>query len=392
MLDRLVLWGASAWIVSALTIAPTLATPQFARKYDLTCNACHAVVPRLNEGGLGFQASGFAPPPARSSSGKGAGRSILSTLPIAAWTTVRYEDRGTGAASDFYLPKVELISGGRPMKRLSYFVEWRIVSLALQDDGALADRGGRFEDLFVNWDLSKGHAVKAGQYRSLNQVDVSQRLSIDEPTVFNNSLPTGTDPDPRIAGLMRFSPSSRSPSLGWSWRSIGGESAGDGLFHYMTIPFTGEFSIPLGPEAADRASFELEGPKGVYGETFWRRGLRSIGANAFYDQEAWLATIVGTFDWSDLLLTAALGVDDTADAPSRGRASFEAEYLFLRRECFRAALGLRVEDVTDDDRRERYVPYLVLAGPNTRYTTALQGQYVSQQGRDTILVDLSFIF
>ena len=372
-------------IVAASWLTPaSFATPQFARTYDLSCNACHAVVPKLNEGGLAFQASGYVSP-----NGK---RPLLATLPIAAWTTVRYEDRGRGAANDLYLPKVELISGGRPTKSLSYFVEWRIVSLALQNDGSLTDRGGRFEDLWLGWDFAREHSLKVGQYRSLNQVDVSQRLSIDEPTVFNNALPTDTDPDPRIAGLMRFSPSARSPSLGWSWRSIAGETRGDGLFHFLTVPFTGEFSIPLGPEAAVNASFELEGPKGAYAETFWRTGMRSIGGHAFWDGDVWQATVVGTYDLGGFLATAAFGGDDTPTAPSRERASLEVEYLLRRWERFRAALGTRVENVTDDGARERWVPYFALAGPNTRYTMLLQGQYVDQQGNDTILVDLSFIF
>jgi len=364
-----------------LIAPPALATPQFARTYDLTCNACHAVVPRLNEQGLTFQASGYVPFGER-----------RSTLPIAAWTTVRYEDRGGSAASDLYLPKVELISGGRPTERLSYFVEWRIVSPALQNDGTLADRGGRFEDLWVGWDFAPGHSVKVGQYRSLNQIDVSQRLSIDEPTAFNNSLLTGTDPDSRIESLMRFSPSARSPSLGWSGRSIAGKTAGDGLFHFVTVPFTGEFSIPLSPEASDRASFELDGPKGVFAETFWRSGYRSVGAHAFSDGDVWLTTLVGTFDAGDFLLAAVLGVDDTPETASRTRASIEAEYLLRRWERFRVAIGTRVEDVADDNLRERYVPYFVLAGPNTTYTMLLQGQYVCQQGNDSVLVDLSLLF
>ena len=360
------------------------ATPQFARTYETSCNACHAVVPKLNEGGLAFQASGYLPPKEK--------RPMLSTLPIAAWTTVRYEDRGSGAANDLYLPKVELISGGRPTSRLSYFIEWRIVSLALQNDGTLTDRGGRFEDLWLGWDFTRNQSLKVGQYRSLNQVDVSQRLSIDEPTVFNNALITSTDTDPRVAGLMRFSPSARSPSVGWSWRSIAGESLGDGLFHFLTVPFAGELSIPLGPEAAVNASFELEGPKGVYGETFWRKGLTSVGGNAFWDGDVWEATIVGTYDLGGFVATAALGADDTPAGPSRERASLEVEYLLRRWERFRAAVGTRVEDVTEDGVRERWVPYFALAGPNTRYTMLLQGQYVDQQGNDTILVDLSFIF
>ena len=37
---------------------------------------------------------------------------------------------------------------------LSYFIEWRVVSLSTRQDGSLKDRGGRFEDAFVNWAIN----------------------------------------------------------------------------------------------------------------------------------------------------------------------------------------------------------------------------------------------
>jgi hypothetical protein len=313
------------------------------------------------------------------------------SIPLAAWITTRYEDRGGDAASDLYLPKVELISGGPLTAELSYFVEWRLVSLALDDAGSLADRGGRFEDLFLDWRFAERHSLKVGQYRSLNQIDVSQRLSVDEPQMFNNALRTGSSADPRIAGLERFSPAGRSPSVGWTWRSIPGEGAADGLFHHVIVPFTGELSIPLGEEASDRASFELRGPKGAYAETFYRRGLRSVGAHVFADDDAWLATVVGAADWRELIATMAYGIDDRRGGPSRGRGSLETEYLLRRHERFRAAAGLRVEEVGEDGRPARYVPYVTLAGPNTQYTL-LQLQYVAQEGNNSFIADLSALF
>ena len=53
-----------------------------------------------------------------------------------------------------FVPKVELISGG-PIAGLplSYFIEWRVVSLELLNNGTRRDRGGRFEDAFINWEI-----------------------------------------------------------------------------------------------------------------------------------------------------------------------------------------------------------------------------------------------
>ncbi len=368
------------------------ASPQFARQHGLDCTSCHLLPPALNEHGLAFQASGY-----RSGDPGGSGAAAAapdrSTLPMAAWITGRYEDRGSGAASDLFLPKVELISGGVLGRTWSYFVEWRIVSLSLNSDGSLGDRGGRFEDLFFEAGLEGGHSFKIGQFRALNQVDVSLRLSASEPLLFGNGLQTGTHPDPRLTSLDRFSPSGRSPGVGYSYRSLRGDRPSDGLFHHLTVPFVGELSIPLGEEASRSASFELTGPpKGVYGETFYRRGLKSIGGHAFYSDEGWLATAVGTWDWNGLLLTGGLGTDDREQLGSRLRGSLQAEYFFTGRPGLRAAPGLRIEDVTEDGRSAAWVPYLALALPNTRHTFLLQVQFKSEDGNETLVVDLSALF
>lgn len=384
----------SAILAGAASGGETLATPQFARENGLTCNACHSVVPRLNANGIAFAADGYRVPEtvrasdnfAKDAAPRGA------TIPLAAWVTLRHEDRGGSNAEDSYLPKVELISGGPIGEHLSYFVEWRLVSLSLGNDGSLSDRGGRFEDLFLDWSLSGRHSLKLGQYRALNQVDVSQRLSVDEPLLFSTAVPTGSSANPRIAGLERFSPSGRSPSLGWSWRSLGGATPGDGLFHFVTLPFVGEFSIPLGGEASQRASFELRGPKGVFVESFYRRGVRSVGMHAFVDDRAWLATLLATYDWRDVFVTGGVGVDDRDEGSSRTRGSLEAEYLVRTADRVRAALGVRVEDLSDDGRRARFVPYVVVTAPNMQYNLVFQAQYVSQEQSDLLTIDLSFIF
>ena len=391
--DRTVilLFGLSL-LTGILAPAPADATPQFARKHELTCSACHFVPPKLNTDGLDFQASGYRlPERLRREAGSVAGRA--GTLPFAAWLTGRFEDKGGDGPNDLFLPKVELISGGTIGDRLSYFAEWRIISLSLNGDGSLGDRAGRFEDLFVQWEFADNHTVKIGQYRSLSQVDVSLRLSASEPQLFGNGLPTGVHDDPRISSLSRFSPSSRSPSIGYLVRSVAGDRPGDGLFHQVTLPFIGELSIPLGPDASEAASFELQGsPKGVFLETFYRLGHKSFGAHAFVDDGAWLLTALGTYDWRNLYITAGFGVDDRDTGESRRRSSLEAEYLLTGRRDLRAASGLRIEDVTNDGTHAAVVPYFALSGPNSVYTMLLQVQYKVQEGNNGFVVDLSALF
>ncbi len=377
-------------IVTLLAIAtPTRATPQFARTHQVTCTTCHVVPPMLNEEGLAFQASGYQ---LLHSMDSNKDEFRPRTIPMAVWIAARAEDQGSAGASDLLLPKVELISGGRIGNQWSYFVEWRIVSLSLNPDGSLKDRGGRFEDLFFNWNAGR-HAARVGQYRTINQVDVSLRLSPSDPLLFKNGLRTGIDPDPRLDSLNRFSPSSRSPSLGYSFQSITGKRASDGLFHFVTVPFVGEFSIPLSQAASQTASFELEEAKGLYVETFYRRGQKSIGGHVFADGDgAWLLTALGTMDWRNMLFTVGVGVDDEDNRDSRNRGSVQAEYLFTQRKRIRGAAGLRVEDVSDDGKRVTYVPYIAVSGPNTRHTFLLQLQYRNQEGSDAFVADLSVLF
>ncbi len=50
-------------VTSVLWVPAALATPQFARKYDLRCTACHTVPPMLSPEGLAFQMTAYLPPP-----------------------------------------------------------------------------------------------------------------------------------------------------------------------------------------------------------------------------------------------------------------------------------------------------------------------------------------
>jgi hypothetical protein len=351
----------------------------------------------LNDAGRAFVANGYRWVETDGDRSGATGRlvdsvSVGDTMPFAAWITGRFEDRSGGGPSDTFLPKVELVSGAAIGSSLSYFAEWRLVSLSLDADRSLLDRGGRFEDLLLRWDAADGHTLRFGQFRSLNQVDVSLRLSASEPLLFRGNLPTERSPNPRLDGLYRFSPSNRSPSVEYTFQSARGRTAADGLFHVLAVPFAGELSIPLSDEASAAASLELAGPKGLYGETFFRSGERSLGAHAFYHDDAWLVNALGTWRAGDLFLTAGVGLDDTETADRRARSSLEGEYLVVERDRLRAMAGLRLEEVSNDGTRIAYVPYLALAGPNRRHTYLLQVEYLDREGGDVLVVDLSAIF
>ena len=380
------------------------AIPYYARQHGLRCNACHAIVPKLNAFGQAFWNRGYRLPDDMESADN-------DTVPFAAWITLRQEEQHDKNFSEGFLPKVELISGGPIGDNTSYFVEWRMVSRGLRGDGTLKDRSGRFEDIFINHSFNECFSVMIGQFRALNQEDVSLRLSSSEPLLFSSSLPGDPSGNARITGLRAFSPSGRSPGVSATYQSIFGETESDGLFHIVTVPFVGEFSIPLTPEAHTEASFELHGPlKGVFLETFYREGLSSIGIHAFIDDDRYLLTALGKLNLACLeqcdvdflgglplenfFFTAGIGVDDTDQRSSRVRTSFEAEYLHITDYCdtYRPGAGFRIEDITDDGRKPAYIPYLMLTTPNESWTLLMQIQFRIQENNDSFIFDLSAIF
>ncbi len=363
------------------------AIPLYARRHGLNCNACHQVVPTLNQFGLDYWNRGYRLPPGMEDANN-------DTTPFAAWYTWRQEDQSSKGFSEGFLPKVELIAGGPIAEQFSYFVEWRIISQETRDDGTLRDRSGRFEDAFINWQPNEVGTLTVGQYRALNQVDVSRRVSIDEPLLFSSGLPGDPAPgDARLTSLRGFSPSGRSPGITYSLQLMQNErSASDGLFLFGTVPFAGELSIPLTTEARTEASFELHDEvKGVFLETFYRQGLSSIGMHSFIDNDRYLLTGLGVYNYENLFITAGVGVDDGEGRAQRIRASGEFEYLLAEHYCdlIRPGVGFRIEDISDSNPRS--IPYFILSGPNQDHTFFLQFQYRIQEDNNAFVLDISAV-
>lgn len=377
-------------VVAVTTAAPPAAdaAPHFARRYEVSCSRCHVLPPKLNEFGERFLAAGYDSPEL----------TAKTTWPFALWTTGRAESRrlddGEGGERDEispYVNRVELIAGGRLIKPwLSYFLEWRLVSQETRGDGTLRNRSGRLEDAFLLFAPGEHLELTVGQFRQVNQVDVSRRLSLSEPVVLSASLAGEGGSTPRRSSLRAFSPAGRSPSVrvawndrwetGWDWTAS------------VAVPMPGELSIPLTSEAKREASHEIEArAKGVVLETFARRGLTSFGGHLFYDDaDRYLVNGVVTGRRRPLSLywTVMAGLEEVAGT-RRTRWSLEGEYV----PSDRWGVGARVEDRSKDGAETALLPYVVWHLPLQRAArlTVTFEQRV-QEERNASLLEVGLLF
>lgn len=365
----------------ALAEAGDRTIPYFARKYGVACSTCHVTPPKLNEAGEEFLARGYR---------FAAERTARPTIPAALWVSTRGDWLPGSAESVPYVNRVEVISGG-PLfgESRSYFLEWRAVSLEAQADGSLRDRSGRFEDLFAQQELSRDLLLVLGQFRMLTQVDVSRRLSLSEPAALSTSLAGEPASTSRLTSLRGFSQAGRAPAVRLQWfGSAGARSPADGWALVTTVPWPGEFSIPLTDEARENAGFELEGtPKGVFLESYYRRALNSVGLHAFVGDGRWLAGGIGTLRRGPWFSAIALTLAHRDE--SFGRWTWDNEWIPSQW----VALGLRVEDRAGDSLDPAAAPYVNAHWPGTRYTVRLTVEHRVQNGRrGSTAVELGTVF
>lgn len=330
----------------ALAVSASLmATPQFAREQALPCSACHAHVPKLNAFGEKFLANGYRVP----------GAEKKKTHPFALWMSAQSQNSAANPGRYKTIPnRVELIAGGGSDDgRFSYFAEWRVLSRELLGDGTTRDRSGRFEDLFATFQLDEDWSLQVGQFRALSQIDVSRRLNISEPLVFSTSLAGEQDADPRIQSLRGFSLSGRSPGLRASTEA-------DDWTLAATLPFPGEFSIPLTSEAEDTASFEFESdPKGLLFEAYKRDGVNSVGMHGFAGRnDRQLIGLAGQHKVNNLWIEGGIG-RASVGGDSEWRYSLGVDW--IPRDTFAAGFRLDHRQVAGQD--PILLPYVSVLGP-----------------------------
>ena len=354
--------------------------PYFARKYDLNCKSCHIIPPALNQQGENFVANGY----------KLAGLvKAKTTWPFALWLTQRFEGQHSNDLDKGFPNKVELISGG-PIgnSRASYFLEWRILSQQVSSNGSLKDRSGRFEDLFIMYNVSNSINLKAGQFRLLNQIDDSRKLGLSSPLVIGAKISGSGVGSARERSLRAFAPNGRSPSLSLEHRSLPGAHAADGWFNIVSLVFPGEFSIPITDEARIEASFEFESdPKGVFLESFYRRGLSSVGAHLFVDDGRSMGSLIGVYNRGRWFSRLGLGYGRFA-GETNARFTLANEFIpydFL-------SGGVRLDHQTEVDNGTSFVPNVNLQWPLTSWTLRLVVEHRVRSDNHVTVSELSLVF
>lgn len=358
-----------------------IATPQFARQYNLECSSCHSHVPKLNVFGEEFVANNY----------RMKDRDPQSKIPLSVWLSQLSQTRQNAPDKINSIPnRIEFISAGHDEQTsTSYFIEWRALSLEILSDGKIRDRSGRFEDIFVIFELPSDFQLQVGQYRSLSQVDVSRRLSLSEPLVFSSGLIGTSSSSVRLSSLRSFSPGGRSPSIRIT-HAKKKPNSNEGLFSSLTIPFAGEFSIPLTDDAKTDASCEFEGtPKGYFFESFYRNGLNSIGLNAFFGNNSRrYYGIVGQYNCNTLFFEGGLARVEVAGSKD-WRYSVSGEWT----PHHSLVLGVRVDHRDKGGQPTMFIPYLSYLHENGKSAYKIQFEArMREHSFSQILIELGVMF
>lgn len=164
-------------LMAVIAAVPSHAIPPFAKKYGVSCSACHTVWPHLNAMGSAFLANNYKMP--GETDPKTDFGSMIG-LATEAWLVSEKDKRG----SDFQLHKIELLAGGALSRKTSAYVEAYI-----EERGAPHEAG----DVFIQSEgvLNVGKApvgVRIGQFQpSLLNPD-SQRISVTRNLVYDSKV------------------------------------------------------------------------------------------------------------------------------------------------------------------------------------------------------------
>ncbi len=304
------------------------AFPYFARKYDVSCQACHSVVPKLNVTGVAFRERGYR-----------LDRPTFKTIPFAGGFALRFESRTSEGISDAYLKVVKVGTGGPIGSRASFLVKWHAVHRDLDRFGRLVDRSGMFEDLLLNVDVSESTRLTVGQFRVFNQFDGSRQLYASVPLALMMGVEGEDAGDARMRELRGFAPGMRTPAVMITrGPTQGGERSIDGWYMHAALPFSGELGVASTERSRSRAVLEPR-PEGLFLETYHRQGLRTMGGAAFVDTDRQLYTGMLSVDpglWSSSFVYS--------QAIQRGEGTRRLSWWGEYRPSHRSNVGLRIDD------------------------------------------------
>lgn len=222
-----------------------------------------------------------------------------------------------------------------------------------------------FEDAFLQFWLPKRIALTVGQFRMLNQWDVSRRLTLSEPLAFAAGIPGKFSSNTRLTSLRSFSLAGRAPAIRATFQAFSGGSESNGWFHELVLPFSGELSLPLGKEAKRNASFEYEArPKGFLYETYYRKGISSIGGSLFTGDDRWLSNLTTTLQLGRHSLMGSAGTAKFRTGNHDFRLSVGDTWIPKQW----LGMGVRLDHQSATRRKPAVVPHINFSFPGSKYT------------------------
>ncbi|GAC1427579.1 MAG: hypothetical protein NVSMB5_22360 [Candidatus Velthaea sp.] len=256
-----VLFGIAVVAAAFAPAQPAAALPLFAHQYGLSCQKCHAVVPRLNDFGQAFMENGYRLP-----GGQRHGNVVpLSTKINLAYTS---EPDSTGLPRAV-VDEIELLTGGTIGSRANYFVESYVV------DGG---NHGSVRDAWLGWRLTPDGAripmrVLAGQFTLPVPVDPETfRETAGHYAIFDQTVGTNGFNffDPKAGAALRFGASGRGTQV--EFDAVRGHERHSGLPAQGTDVMT-SIQHTMGPLVLSAYRYGGARPDGVRLDRFARTGF-----------------------------------------------------------------------------------------------------------------------
>lgn len=234
---------------------PATALPIYARRYDVTCQTCHTVAPRLNQFGMAFQANNFNwpghPPTDRE------GLSAIPISGIAAASTVGSPPDGEKRTVDRHLALYAsggFSLAGRPNG--GYLVR------TLAATSATGARAGDLDSAFAALPV----AGKRGQWALLAGQMAPMNYSWDDHNDLTDSMPMA------LNAPSGYSMETPMPGFRLDYFSNRGRRDPSGDYLSVGVPFGGMLALNSGGRWGH--------PGGAYAQAFRRQGDNTVGVFA----------------------------------------------------------------------------------------------------------------
>lgn len=303
---------------------PSRALPVYARKYDVTCNACHTIPSKLNKNGLAFEANYFnwpgGPPPHLSTGWR---RVPLSGFITNSWSS------GQGAETIAQFDTAELFATDGFNSNGGHGGGYWIDYLAAENN--TGDRPGDLDGAWVAVPIAGNRgqfALKVGQISPVT-------YQFDGNTDLMSTLPSALD-DP----LDNISFDENTPGVNLEYFDNRGEKTPSGNYVEVGVPFGGHLSL--------NKDSRLYSAQGAYIHAFQRQGYNTYGVLAFRNGNANLEGVIVTRQITPQLSTMAIGTTGGDINGNQQHLTAQADYVLNKNLAFSAEYNI-IRGVVHDD-------------------------------------------